>query len=649
MRNYNTRNKRNDSGTPLSFTQTRPSAPVEKASGWTLLKGSRKFSQSFTTWLNPTETTLGTSTVYPIINGDNSKVAWNYLGKENLSGNIVDSLLGSVNSTLVSEFDSLSAEIELKYLFLAYNQSDVLSANNMILAQSIMDATALANSEMFTQLAFATAEVDCPDVPYFQDAPANAKRTVPMLHYQTTLQNLALVLAKVNQFSMLQQDLVNMGFQREADITMDLLALFNKKQFKQKFVVLSNHLANEFFDYKWFQEFNKIANVATRKSNSIRDPLATIRATYTIPEYKMRAIGATDWAFDSAKHFTTEILEYTQSKRKTSGPTQSRVNAGFRHICFQLIRMLDQRTILEWARGVYMNNNADPMALNVLYPTINSYFNRVVDLLEALRTLMSKFTYVYSDLRTYLQVANRAGLVSWSKGTRFDTIQAPNFSSVANNVVITDLLQATLATPDTFEFNEHTQTWQFNSLWTEYEGIPTFDTNSAGAFLTVSTKTIGRPASPSDVIYALPKLFDVADIRVQITNRVGLTFDLESTQITGQQLVANPVYSRLAGFQSIYQNRTDHVLRVPYINLSSAKTNQPLIAAAATRLMQHFFGIGRIHDDSGDRDYLSENAIAIIDGQMTPVVADMIDFLRNRSPLKSATSKSTSLNSKSLE
>lgn len=105
-----------------------------------------------------------------------------------------------------------------------------------------------------------------------------------------------------------------------------------------------------------------------------------------------------------------------------------------------------------------MGNNNDAESLHVKLPTINAYFNRVVDLLEAVRNLMASFSYNYSDMRVYLAVAERAGIVNWKKGTRFDTVQAPNFSSVAHNVVIHDLLQAILATPTEFKFDESIQT-----------------------------------------------------------------------------------------------------------------------------------------------------------------------------------------------
>lgn len=71
-----------------------------------------------------------------------------------------------------------------------------------------------------------------------------------MLHYQTVLQNLAVVLSKANQLYLLEQELINMGFQREASIVMDLCAQMNKATVKDRLVVLSNHLSSEFFDYK---------------------------------------------------------------------------------------------------------------------------------------------------------------------------------------------------------------------------------------------------------------------------------------------------------------------------------------------------------------------------------------------------------------
>lgn len=59
---------------------------------------------------------------------------------------------------------------------------------------------------------------------------------------------------------------------------------------------------------------------------------------------------------------------------------------------------------------MYMNNQND--ALLQAYPTVAAYFNRINDLLQSFRELMQIFTYNYSELKTYLHVASRAGLLN---------------------------------------------------------------------------------------------------------------------------------------------------------------------------------------------------------------------------------------------
>lgn len=111
------------------------------------------------------------------------------------------------------------------------------------------------------------------------------------------------------------------------------------------------------------------------------------------------------------------------------------------------------------------------------------------------------------------------------------------------------------------------------------------------------------------------------------------------------------------------------------LDVSAEATNQPLIAAAAIRFVQSFFGIGRVRTTAVQGtdinqqvidevqvqevtegvaavaraaqpvvfDYLSHTKIAIIDAQLSPVSIGMVNYFRTNSPLKSSASSSVSL------
>lgn len=66
-------------------------------------------------------------------------------------------------------------------------------------------------------------------MPTMNDSMAGA-----LVHYQTVLQNLALLLAKFNQTTLLQQDMINMGYDQEASRLVELFNQFGKTTFMNK-------------------------------------------------------------------------------------------------------------------------------------------------------------------------------------------------------------------------------------------------------------------------------------------------------------------------------------------------------------------------------------------------------------------------------
>lgn len=73
----------------------------------------------------------------------------------------------------------------------------------------------------------------------------------------------------------------------------------------------------------------------------------------------------------------------------------------FIEIVTELIQALDQRAILHWARNNYTDVDFEPA---------QQYINRLVDLIEGLTRIMSRFSADMTDVRTYLDKMNQIGL-----------------------------------------------------------------------------------------------------------------------------------------------------------------------------------------------------------------------------------------------
>lgn len=193
---------------------------------------------------DPQTSASTSSQPYAIIARTNSVIGGTYPGTSNLTGNILNQLMVSNSSKLVNAFDSGSMTIKMNYLYLNLSNKTDPYAVNKYMGVAINEALSKTNAEMVTQLPFASYKVEIGNLP---NADIGNKLYVLAL-YQSVLQNTASVLAKYLQLMSLEKQLIDMGFNREANVTQELFALFKKAAFVAKFQALSTTLFGEYFD-----------------------------------------------------------------------------------------------------------------------------------------------------------------------------------------------------------------------------------------------------------------------------------------------------------------------------------------------------------------------------------------------------------------
>lgn len=180
---------------------------------------------------------------YAIIAATNKILGGVYPGNDNLNGNILSQMMISNQSKLINSFDSGNLVIKLNYLYLNLTNVSDPHAVNTYMGVAINEALSRTNAEMTSQLPFATQTVETELAKADQ-----SNKLYVMALYQSMLQNTAAVLAKYVQTMSIEKDLINMGFNREANFTQELFSLFKKKSLVGKLQALATTLYGEYFD-----------------------------------------------------------------------------------------------------------------------------------------------------------------------------------------------------------------------------------------------------------------------------------------------------------------------------------------------------------------------------------------------------------------
>lgn len=645
---------RNNSSRPTNTYSSRVIGTVDvkasepttpRAGDWSLRKANAKLRNApITLFLNPEKEALNIAQPYPVINGNNTSIERNYGGTSNKNGNVIPRLVLSTQSCLINEFDSGKVEIDLAYQYLKMfptkdKSVQPYNANNQQYGTAYKTGFSSVTGELWAATSFPESKVTT-SMPILSDDNNNV---AAMVHYQVVLQNLALVLSKFNQTTLLIQDLINMGWQREENILTELFNLFTKNIFVGKWLNLGKFIKDEYFDREWANKINALVNIPTRKSNSVRDPLITVCAVHQTPEVTITLKGASTPYFDSTKWLGTD-WNYVKSSSNEGvyNLVANNASISFEELCKKLINLLDQETILKWARDNY---NGEIPSNNIV--SANQYINMLTKLLDSLISMMNTFRDAYSDLRVFMTTAQRVGLLKWTKGTEYSVFKPISKMTVSNNINVRDMIIATCATPSQISFNYQSYSWTFLTLWDEYEGIPQYDASSGGADITFSSKPIIDSSGilSTDITLALPILYKHRDTSkvVKILDRLGNVLEIATVGLTAAQIKSNIDLNRLIPFEGLLPG-SGNVLNVPSISITETDASKvPAIHAAASRFLLNYFKIGlvsSVQDSETKVDtYISSSLICMVDGQMENEVAAMTNYIWAVTPLSTISGK----------
>lgn len=574
---------------------------------------------------------------YPIISATNKVIDAKYAGYDNISGNVLTRLQNSNDSQLLNYFDTVSMNIRVNYLYMCYETSNTTKHNNLAVNREMLkafnEALSKGYSTMLTQLPFYTNKIESglPEIPGLTDEQKDIYgKFGGLVHYQTVQQNLVAPLAKYIQTMSLESELAKMSYRREAPLITALYGLFRKKAFIATLNSIGTNIIGEYFDLNWYRQNNTLINVPSRKTKAMIDPLITATATTYIPSCKMGVISGetVTYYYDSSNVLKVSGIFLNPDTWEFEGTTSEPVEKSLEDVVYRLNRLLDQQTILTWAR----KRNTNPSSVGTIQ-TPSAYYQQVVKLIEYVNIMATGFVTNIADIRTFIDKLSDSRMVYWQKGIKL-YIDRIDQTEVNYNALLQNMVSAYIGGSKSMKYDTDTQRWQCYTLWNKYEGIAEFDRKSGGSFLTFGLRNLelGQLTS-TDIAMCLPILLapelTSGSTKCVATTRLGYIKQLTSD--SGSTILSNPVLSRLDPL------KIGFYVKVPTVDVSeiSSSDDKAKICASALALLQNLAGYGKVKTATNtyhtvcDPDYL-----CFIDVQLEDVSNEMITYCRNYSPFR---------------
>lgn len=573
------------------------------------MKGLRFFSDSITVKADPDGMVIPNSVPRAIINNQNKIIDGKYGEKENLFGNVLQSVTTSNNSKFLNYIDAMVGKLEINYLNIDFTGKTKAAINQM--RGTVQEAVSKAYSETFINLPFFNLTVDS-DVG-IDTTDGAGKMLATALTYQTILLNVAGIFNKYNQLHACRKLLLDMEWNRNAPSVTAYYGLLNKASFKAQFQAISTNIWGEYFDKNWYLQTNTLSALLSAKSDSITDPLMEIMAVTHIPNLKL-----------SLKSGDTIITLFdTKQKFKIKDqPGDFTMSEVFNKLISELSPVLTLEDI---------RKDHD----------MKVKFNGISYMLDTVVKILDYFKQGFETFRTVLDVMNRVGINGWMKGPSFELLNDDSYKPMYN-LIVEDIIKAKVCSATIMTLDETTRRWKFYSLWDKYFGINKFDRFSGGSFITFSIRSLSVPANvePSDTILMVPRMFNIKSIdssnnTLKAIDRKGNDYYINGTKI--DKIESHYVLSRLdlLGLDPKYD------FSIPTIKVGET-TATPDQVSAATYLINNTFKIGIInYNDTTNVSHsdveLSSDILGLVDIQCDNVNNDMITWIAQNAPFRTQT------------
>lgn len=642
-------------------------------------------STSVNTKVDPYAEAKGSEGAYPFYNRNNKIINPNYKGQENVDGSASMQMFDQPNSSFLNYFDAVELELRPNYRMMCQQirlNKDNVDVTNYGLVTDMFKAFVEKMGEIeastFTGFDAFNYAVEC-SMPVTQDpttddawspyvilaGSGSSQKTyyvgyaavfLTMLNYQITLQRVAACYNAVNKNRAFRSHFKTMAWNRESSFLNSLWGKFDSKTWLNNWGTLATNLQGEFFDKEWMETLNTLGMLCSRKSNSIIDPIQSLRIvpkgldkfilykSLDVTEQGGQAVytpGAV--LFDASLMKTGEAINVLYPY--STGAVSQNVGVTFGSACEMITRFMSPIVCQEWARIKLSKQSGQLTNINIC--STQQYSRGIVNLLEALDEMLGYFKTAMAGIRKVIEVCVRIRINRWEH-VRLGIIKDTKVE-VYYNTTVSDLLSNYLTGSVEIKVDPLTQKWTGYTVFNKYYGVPEYDYYNGGCFLTFSLKDVnpssGVRARRMPFLFDYPQgaspnnAYDIAASTCYAINRYGEMVNIGlMNNLTVQQ---SAVLARLAPIDAMSSVSVRIPTNVDAFAQSSSLPALGLGSRATTscfyHLLENLFHIGAVTSKNGAAtlaDFiLSADIMTLLDFEIEDITNVMITYARSSGPI----------------
>lgn len=203
--------------------------------------------QPVTVYVNPVDGPAKANQVYPILTRHNRISTVEYSGRTNFAGNQLRTMAARSETNLSNIYDMIKVKTQT-YLYL----TNPITSNDDNIADSMKGNMIRSISNVLSQLFNETyRELDFFKMRYEVNSnqlELNTGYTSILYDYQSTLQNILLLINAYNRFISMEDVLKQMSYGNESVQVNELYALTRRNTLKGKIDAIANYVLQEFVD-----------------------------------------------------------------------------------------------------------------------------------------------------------------------------------------------------------------------------------------------------------------------------------------------------------------------------------------------------------------------------------------------------------------
>lgn len=586
----------------------------KKTNTWMVKKSMRDITgHSIAVAVTPNVMNYGSS-LYPLLAQQNRIIDTQYAGTDNITGNVPVEIFNNPKSSFLYAFDVASIRLNINYNYLAIDSDDKNWAYNNEMAKAMSEAIANAFAETFTDLPFFKYHITT-------GMPGQAAGMTYLAFatfYQTVVQNVMHVINSYNTALALEDTIMQQAWLREVPQVTELYGLLKKTALKSLVQGIANYLPGAAVDTSWVTQMNILTNVPCKRSDSIEDPLISVIPVTKVPDITVKL-----------SDNKTVVFKYSETGSDCSYLIRVNGNAyTLTDLVMSLCYALSPYAIQAWARMRFEGTTS---------VTARDYYNDIVDMLEGLMAMLSRFPADMADFDVVLKVLQRVNMNNWHYSV-VPILGTPKYKPTFNKLLY-DIVRARAAGGANMIYDENTRRWKFFTTWDAVTDIPDYDMKSGGSFLTFSLRTLPTESDTSQYYstkWLIPHLFSLdTGAPIRVVNRKGEEFALGYTEYTYQQVLTTTVFRRLMPVPSM----SEASLRVPTIQVPGSGDAAKLKASYALKLIMRMVGMGRVTEGGTSHDAVDSSFMCLVDEQIEDVSNAMINQARVTAPFRVAVAK----------